>query len=279
MKYEHSCFGSKIIINTYKRDNIDLTITSCFDLLDAFEDKYSRFRSWNLLDTINTKKSAVIDDELVALIRLSLQVSELSQWYFDITMLPLLEKIGYGIWNNTDNIQFGYENIILQDNTLTLKNGVSIELGAVGKWYMVDVIYKILDPLLEKFVIDFWWDIRVKWQETIELEDPNDTTKMLGTISIQSSSIASSAGNKRVFWKTHHLLNPKTQTSQNDKKALYVTHALASFADIFSTALFVSPLDIAIKMLEETKGLEGMIIWNNGKIYTSAWFQAILNTQ
>jgi thiamine biosynthesis lipoprotein ApbE len=51
-------------------------------------------------------------------------------------------------------------------------------------------------------------------------------------------------------------MNPKERQSENNKIGVYVTHKLASFADGFSTALFVTPLDISIDILNKVSGLE-----------------------
>jgi thiamine biosynthesis lipoprotein ApbE len=56
-------------------------------------------------------------------------------------------------------------------------------------------------------------------------------------------------------------------------------HRLALFADIFSTALFVSPVDIALKMMRETSGLAACIILRDGTIHKSADFTADFYTQ
>lgn len=90
-------------------------------------------------------------------------------------------------------------------------------------------------------------------------------------------AIASSSGNKRKFSQGHHLMNPKKGESQGDKIAVYVTHKLGVFADIFSTALFVTPLKKSLEILEKTPWLEALIIWSDGKIFKSQGFNCILN--
>ena len=52
-----------------------------------------------------------------------------------------------------------------------------------------------------------------------------------------------------------------------DKIAIYLTHKLSSFSDIFSTALFVTPLKKSIQILNDTDWLEWMIISKNWEIF------------
>jgi len=278
MKYSHACFGSRLEITIDSSENYTDIVKACFHTADEFEQKYSRFINGNILYSLNNTKTAKVDSEFLSIINLCQRVSKLSDGHFDITLLPVLENLGYGIHTETLHESVWYENIIISENTITLNNNVSIDIGAVGKWYMVDKIYNMLSEKFESFMINFGWDIRLQWYKTIQLEDPNDALKSIGYIDIENISIASSAGNKRKFWNSHHLLNAKTKQSQNDKLAVYVTHKLSSFSDIFSTALFVTPLERAIKILEQIPGLEALIIASDGKMYKSKWFNCIFNT-
>lgn len=276
MKYSRELFGSELTIHS--NSSIDESIIqTCFETAHQFEQNYSRFISWNTLDILNTQKTLLANTELISMIQLCLKVSKITHWYFDITLLPILENLGYGKQKQQMEEHIGYENIVLSWNTVTLKNHVSIELGAVWKGYIIDIIYNILAKKTSEFIIDFGGDIRVKWKKKIGLEDPKDAKKLIGSIEIENLSIASSAWNKRTFWNSHHLMNPKTKISENNKIWVYVTHKLASFADIFSTALFVTPLDMSLEILNKIDGLEGLIIAQDGSMYQSTWFISSLN--
>lgn len=87
-------------------------------------------------------------------------------------------------------------------------------------------------------------------------------------------AIAASSGAKRRFGDGHHIINPKHPDSQGEIVAVYTMHRLALFADTFSTALFVSPIDITLKLMRETKGLSACIILRDGTIHKTADFTA-----
>jgi len=207
----------------------------------------------------------------------------MTQWYFDITLLPILENAGYGVKTEKLEENIWYKNIILSQDKIILKNWVKIDLGSVGKGYMIDKIYTYLDKKYETFIIDFGWDIRVKWEHIIALENPALTPTLslegegvapaiLWNIVLKNSSIASSSWNRRKFWDAHHLIDPKVGKSVDDKRAIFLIHKLSSFSDIFSTALFVSPIDIAIKTLNTVPWLEGMILMSDWKIHKTKNF-------
>ena len=102
-------------------------------MLDDFEQNYSRFIVGNRLSEINKNKSAKLEKEIVSLLNLCIKTSDLTEGYFDMTILPLLENAGYGISQDRLEETIGYKNIELNGNNLTLKNNVSIEFGACGK--------------------------------------------------------------------------------------------------------------------------------------------------
>ncbi len=276
MKYTKECFWSLLEITVFWEQDLDSVMAESFSLLDDFEQNYSRFISGNKLSEINANKSTQIEKEIESLISLSLKVSELTQGYFDITVLPVLENKWYWIAEGKLDESIWYENIILNGNNLTLNNNVSIEFGASGKWYAVDLVYNKLIAYTDDFVINFGWDMRVAGEKTIHLEDPFDVTKTIWSIELNNMSIASSSGNKRKVWTWHHLINPKMRSSEDAILAVYVTHRLWVFADIFSTALFVSPLEISKAVIKKVSGLEAMIILTDGKIYKSSGFTAKL---
>lgn len=279
MKFSRNLFWSRLDIEISEPVKTDVSelIEKCFQTVQTFEDTYSRFKKGNFLDMLNTHKSSEISSELLSILKLSLKVSQITGGYFDITLRPVLENAWYGVEEGKLEESVGYKNIVIDGNTVELKNGVSIDIWAVGKGYMVDAVYNMLDPHVESFVVNFWGDMRIKGRKKILLEDPYDETKAIGSIVLDGLSIAGSSPNKRRFWSGHHLINPKTKESQNDKIALYVTHRLASFADIFSTALFVSPLEKSLEILEKTKWLEALIVARDGSIYKSRGFDAKLN--
>ncbi|MDD3144827.1 MAG: FAD:protein FMN transferase [Candidatus Gracilibacteria bacterium] len=276
MEYSKNLFGSRLDITIRSDIKVDDIIENCFLQAENFENKYSRFIKGNYLYKLNKEKSSQIDGELFSILELCKKVSELTSGYFDITILPFLENAGYGIENKIIDENIGYKNIEINDNYIFLKNGVSIDLGSVGKGYIIDKIYNILDKSFDEFIINFGGDIRVKGKHIIYLEDPFDDKKIIGEIELENCSIAGSSPNKRKLNKGHHLINPKNKESQNDKIALFVTHKLASFSDIFSTALFVTPLDESLKILGKINGLEGLIIDKDGSIYKSTNFNCKL---
>lgn len=275
MKYTQDLLWSRLKIEFFQENEWQKALVeTAYTRVRQFEQHYSRFLLWNFLERLNKEKKAPLDTELRSLLQLAKKVSELSQGHFDITIRPFLENRGYGIEKDILEEVYGSQYIELTETEVILHHGVTLDLWALGKGYMIDTIYNILCQQNSDFIIDFWGDIRVKWSHIIQLEDPYEIGKTLGNIEVQNMAIAASSGSKRKFWNGHHLLSPKSPDASGEIVAVYTLHRLALFADTFSTALFVSPLDIALKMMRETKGLSACIILRNGTIHTSADFKA-----
>lgn len=281
MKFSENFLWSIITIEI-KDDIINRDdISFCYSIIEKFEQKYSRFIPWNFLDTLNRKKKAVIDTEFYSLINLATRVSEISEWYFDITVQPLLENLWYWISKRHVAENYWYKNIYLKNSdkknlyNIELQGNVSIEFWAFWKWYLIDVIYDFLEKKYNHFIIDFWWDIKAKWSFDIHLEDPLITWSSIWNISLTHCSIASSSWNRRTFNNTHHLISLKSLKWEDEKVWIFVTHKLAVMADIFATALYLSPISICEKIIKQTPWLNAFILFKSWEKLISDHFPIV----
>ncbi len=273
--FSHTALGTKLIIHIYD-DSVDTqSIDAIFSEIDIFEKKYSRFIAGNLLHRLNTEKCLHMPDEFISILKVWNTLSHLSDGYFDMTVLPFLENIDYGIASEKQKEVYGYTRIeIWADNYVTLHDDIQVEIGSIGKGYALDLAYNTLDKRYSEFTLNFWGDIRIKWEKKIYLEDPLDDTKILWEIHLKNQALACSNPEKRKTKKWSHLIQHKEKI--DTKKTVFTIHPQWIFADWFATTLFVSPLEKSIKILENTKNLEALIISEEGEIYKSKWFKVKL---
>lgn len=277
MLIEKESCGSIIKIDT-KENTINHNILSqIYSILDNFEKKYSRFIKWNFLYKLNKSWKSVIDSEFKTLFRVSDFLNKASSWYFDITVLPFLENYWYWIEKSRLKENFWMNKIKIIWEEVFLKDWVKIDFWAIWKGYLVDKIYNLLIKELDIFSINFGWDIKIaKQEEIVWLEDPFDDKKIIWEIIISEESLCSSSWEKRKFWHHNHIINPFIKDSQSDKISVYIKHKLATLWDAYSTALFVTPIEKSLEIIEKTPWLEALIISKSWEIYKSCWFNAIL---
>ncbi len=125
--------------------------------------------------------------------------------------------------------------------TLTLRTPALLDLGAVGKGYLVDIVADLIESAgISSYLIDAGGDIRVKSSEAVRigLEHPGDSTQVLGVATLSHGAICGSSGNRRAWGAFHHILNPHTRESVREVLAVWVVAAEARVADGISTALF-----------------------------------------
>ena len=70
---------------------------------------------------LNKNKKSSIDSEFLSIINLSKKVSDLTDWYFDITILPIIENIWYWIFKKKLEENIWYKNIEIDNRPYFFK--------------------------------------------------------------------------------------------------------------------------------------------------------------
>lgn len=125
---------------------------------------------------------------------------------------------------------------------LTTVRPVSIDVGAAGKGYLVDIVSELLVAGgHEDFIVDGSGDIRQLGPKPIRvaLEHPLDTSKAIGVALVHNGAICSSAINRRAWGKgLHHVIDAITGLPTRRVIATWTIAATALEADGVATALF-----------------------------------------
>ncbi len=129
--------------------------------------------------------------------------------------------------------------------TMTTTMPLTLDFGGLGKGYLIDRVGELLErENIHSYCIDAGGDIRYRSQTgeplRVGLENPLDTTEVLGISDIYSGSICGSAGSRRAWKGYHHIINGKNATSPRDILASWVTAPTTLMADGLATCLFFS---------------------------------------
>lgn len=195
------------------------------------EDKYSRYLGTSICSKINASNgdAVAIDNETSKLLEFSKQCFNISNGLFDITSGVLRNA-----WNfdGSANIpkksqitpllaKIGFDKIFLLKDSITLKPGMEIDLGGIGKEYAVDTSLLITKKLTDlPVLINFGGDIAVSGRQSsaqpwhVGIEHPGFHNKQAVIVSISEGAIATSGDARRYLLKNgqrySHILNPKT---------------------------------------------------------------------
>jgi thiamine biosynthesis lipoprotein len=126
---------------------------------------------------------------------------------------------------------------------LTIKKETTLDVGAAGKGYLVDIVSELLrNRGISSFVINAGGDICAYDAggsvTRVALEHLGDPTQAIGVAQITNASICGSAGNRRA-WSTYtHIIDPHTLTSPQHLLAVWVVAQTTLLADALTTALF-----------------------------------------
>ena len=216
-----------------------------------FEARYSRFLSDSEIGKINrSKKEKVgVSADLKKMLELGKTLQTVTEGRFNLNINRLLLSYGYD-----KEYSFAKRAIIhategsfsLSGDTLIKKGEVELDLGGVGKGYLIDRVSKLLTGLGYKFhLVDGGGDIYATtkadghpWK--IALEHPTNRDEAFGVVEIKNESVATSSSNKRRAGKFHHLLNPETKRPEESILSVTTLAKKAFLADAGATAIFVS---------------------------------------
>ncbi len=216
-----------------------------------FDALYSRFRTDSLITKLSTQIGLVtVPEALTAMLRVYTDLYVATQGKINPTIGFALADTGYDSGYSLapkDTIRavpaFTDAVTIVDDHHIDLHEYVLLDLGALGKGFLIDELYTMLHAAgIERFLVDGSGDIRY-FSATNEpiacgLEDPRDPTKVIGVLYITGGSLCASAINRRRWGDRNHYLDPHDVSSPQSVLATWVLADTAALADGLSSALF-----------------------------------------
>jgi thiamine biosynthesis lipoprotein len=175
----------------------------------------------------------------------------------------------------------------------TSKEGVQLDLSAMGEGFAIDMISDFLQSKnIKNYKVELGGEMKCKGRNLkgevwlIGIKNPSDskTQQILTTTHLENKAISTS-GTSRKFYldedgnRRSHIINPKTgYPIANNLLSVTVKDSLAVRADVFATALMVMGLDSA-KSFVDKMDIDAFIVYQeNGKVLS--WNTSnFLNTQ
>lgn len=218
--------------------------------IELFDKIYSRFRDDSLIHQMSKSAGVYeLSPDGFKLITIYEQCYDLTNGLMTPLIGDTLEQAGY---DATYSLKKGsmrsppeWENVIsYNESKITIKKPVTLDFGAAGKGYLVDIITELLETYkLHNVCVDAGGDMAYRSAANksldIGLEHPDYSDQIIGIVKLQSGqSICGSAGNRRAWADINHILNPQTLDSPHKIKALWTIADSTIVADAMSTALY-----------------------------------------
>ena len=260
-------------------------------------DKYNNYEI-NNIKTINDNagiQPITVDQEIINLLNLSKQYSELSNNQFNITLGSVL-KIWHDVREkalanesytlpsqselNEAYLKTGWDKVIIDDenNTVYLtESGVSLDVGAVAKGYATQKVGEMLieDGFTNGF-INAGGNIlflgpkpdNVAWNAGILSPTLNNSSNSLVILQINdNSSFVTSGDYQRYFIHEneimHHIIDPDTLFPAKHAKSITILTKDSGIADILSTTLYTMTYQEGLGLINSLKsnGLDIEAVW------------------
>jgi thiamine biosynthesis lipoprotein len=267
-------------------DEIDNIYKSYHELTDRYN-AYDNIKNvYYLNEVLKTNESVKIDSRLSDVINYGLSMYSKTNGYVDIAIGNVVD-----VWKSyreketgvptlyelMDSGSIRIEDITLKDNIYNKKSDVKLDLGAVAKGYVTELVGKYIESKgCNKYLINAGGNIKVgdSYKSTkykIGIETPFDTSKVYKILNVENTSIVTSGSYQRYYEYNeviyNHIINPNTLFPENYTKSVTVITKDSGYADILSTYLFLLPIKDGIKYINSLDNVEA--IWYADKIYYS----------
>ncbi|WP_188220287.1 FAD:protein FMN transferase [Flavobacterium pokkalii] len=271
----------------YKRD-----IDSILKIIDL---SMSTWIPNSIISKINDNdKNISIDNYFAEVFKKSIEVSEKTNGYFDITIAPLVNFWGFGATpkktidkSKIDSLVqlVNYKMLKLEGNKIIKQNPkIQIDFNAIAQGYSVDILANYLENKgIANYLVELGGELKTKGRKgdenwKIGIDTPNEkptAENPLKAIIILDNKALATSGNYRKFYeengqKFSHIINPKTgyPARQNLLSATVIANDCIT-ADAYATVFMVMGLEQSKVFLEKNKELklEVYFIYNDKGIW------------
>ncbi len=239
----------------------------------------------------HAEKAVTVSDEIVEIISMARDVSVKSGGAFDITIAPVMDAWGFYSKNyhvpSDDELdvlleKVDYSKILLEENTVTVPDGMELDLGGIAKGYTSDRLMKLFRREgVHSAIVSLGGNVQAFGRKPdgslwrVAIQDPEKPDSYIGSLSIENMAVVTSGSYQRYFERDgvtyHHIIDPSEgRPADNGLSSVTIITESGMLGDALSTALFVLGLDDAVDYWHTYGGFQAVFVDNNGKIYITA---------
>lgn len=287
--------GTPVIVDIWHEDaNIARRCSDeVFAEMRRIDELMSPYKPASELAKINqnaANASVNISDEMFDLIKFSQDISTTSGGAFDITFASIGYLYDYRQRKKpsdkiiNDKLKFiDYRNIVLNDKNKSIKftqPGVRIDLGGIAKGYAVDNAIKIIKKCgIKNGLVSAGGDSRILGDRqgrpwVTGIRHPRNKDDVVVKLPLSNTAISTSGDYERFFIEDgkryHHIIMPSTGKSVDKTWSVTVMGDNATLTDALSTTLFVLGSEKGLKLIDQFKNVDAIVINSKGKMFYSS---------
>ncbi len=264
-------------------------------LCDYYERLFSRTQRTSEIYRINQGFTNELSPETEELLNTALSYSRLSEGLFDPTIGPLSS-----LWDfhaeqpqvpEDEKIQAALplvdaEKISISNHTISMEEGMILDLGAISKGYIADRIKEYLvDQGVKSAVIDLGGNVLCIGNRPdgkpfqIGIRQPfEDMTTAATALSVTDQSVVTSGIYERCFTKDgilyHHLLDPRTgYPCENELASVTILSDASVDGDALSTCCFLMGTQKGMELIDTLPDVRAIFITREGEVLYSEGFE------
>lgn len=241
------------------------------------------------LYAINQTGSGMLTEEASSLMKQALEICRRTDGALDLSIYPIVRAWGFttGSYQVPDEAEIqallplvDYRKIQYDaaTGTVTLPEGMEIDLGSVAKGYAGQLVAQMLrDNGVESALLNFGGNVQTvgakpdgsPWQ--IGIKDPQGEDAMM-VLSVEDQAVVTSGGYERYFeqdGQTYwHIMDPSTgHPADSGLISVTIVGDEGVVCDGLSTALFVMGLEKAADLWAQSCDFEAVFVTASGEVY------------
>lgn len=287
----------KVLLCGRRRDAAAEAFDHVARLFERCEHRLSRFRPDSELSALNRSQGREFEASAVlfSAVRAAVRAAEETDGVFDPTLIDALERFGYDRPFEQIKPPAGpivatpaagrYRGIRLEPDrrSIMLPEGVRIDLGGIGKGWMVDEAQRVLAPF-GNALIDAGGDIAALGDApgyrgwVVGVEHPLRPSEDVAVICLRNRAVATSsvmrrrwAGSTGVF---HHLIDPRSGApTTSDVVAATVVAPRAREADVAAKVALILGAEEGQRYIERHPDTAAILVRASGEVIRSGQFE------
>lgn len=228
-----------------------------------------------------------VSGETGNLLRFALKMAQETEGALEPTIYPVLLSWGFTTGENRIPAQeelelllrnVGYNRVFMEENRVTLPDGMQLDFGAVAKGYTGDILVELFkEKGVKSALLDLGGNIQVigtrpdgkNWR--VGIRNPYGEG-YLGVLEVCDLAIVTSGNYERYFvgedGKTYgHIIDPVTgYPAESGLASVTVLAKEGKLCDALSTALFVMSPDGAVSYWRQHRDFDMILITSEGEI-------------